>query len=213
MFIRKRGVDKGGRRWKQKELSLKLSRRLTRRNGQSCRYIRPFTFAPDMYVYCSHQRRLLDVINGLPARPLYISDEFLPVSEAEICSPDGKETSIKSIHHVINKANILFLKEIGDGHRGLGGQVGHKPYPYVPKLFTKSVKLYMPLYTLTGQMQCGETRRVVDVLNSEPRFLVLTNVEISPLAGKSESGISFIAVNKEQILSLSELEDNKSWSS
>lgn len=154
------------------------------------------------YVYCSHQRRLLDVLNGIPSRPQDISGEFLPVSKAEIRSLDGKETSVKSAN--INKANILFLKEIGDGHRGLGGQVGHKPYPYVPKPFTKSVKLYMPLYTLTGQMHCGEMRRVVDVLNSELRFLALTNVEISPLAGKSESGISFIAVNKEQTLSLAE---------
>jgi len=64
----------------------------------------------------------------------------------------------------------------------------------------------MPLYTLTGQMHCSERRRVVDVLlNSELRFLALTNVEICPVAGKSESGISFLAVNKGQILSLAEL--------
>ena len=127
------------------------------------------------------------------------SDEFLPVSEAEIRSPDGRETTTVPSAH-INKANILFLKEIGDEHRGLGGQVGPQPYPYVAKPIIKAVKLYMPLYTLSGQIQCGERRRVVDVLNSELRFLALTNVEICPLACSSESGVSFVAVNKGQII-------------
>jgi len=151
------------------------------------------------YVSCPRQRRLLDVLNGIP----FNSDEFSLVSFAQIRSPDGEEATMQTTH--INKANILFLKEIGDEHRGLGGQVGPQPYPYVAKPTTKGVKLYMPLYTLTGQIQCTERRRVVDVLNSELRFLALTNVEICPVAGKSESGISFLAVNKGQILSLAEL--------
>jgi len=44
------------------------------------------------------------------------------------------------------------------------------------------------------------------LLNSEQRFIALTNVEISPSAGKSESGVSFVAINKEQITLLEELE-------
>jgi len=152
------------------------------------------------YVSCPRQRRLLDVLNGIP----FNSDEFLAVSEAEMRPPDGTGVTVQAAH--INKANILFVKEIGDEHRGLGGQVGHKVYPYVAKPITKAVKLYMPLYTLSGQMHCRERRRVVDMLNSELRFFALTNVEICPLAGSSESGVSFVAVNKGQILSLAELE-------
>ena len=155
------------------------------------------------YVYCSRRRRLLDVLNGIPKLAPSDSDEFLAVSFAQIRSPDGKGAAVKSAH--INKANILFLKEVGDEHRGLGSEAGNKVYPYVAKATTKAVKLYMPLYTLTGQIQCGERRRVVDVLNSELRFFALTNVEIRPVAGSSESGVGFIAVNKGQILSLAEL--------
>ena len=152
------------------------------------------------YVYCPRQRRLLDLLNGIP----FNSDEFLTVSFPLICTPDGTEVAVQSAH--INKANILFLKEIGDEHSGLGSQVGPQPYPYVAKSTNKAVKLYMPLYTLTGQIQCTERRRVVDVLlNSDLRFFALTNVDICPLAGKSESGINFLAVNKGQILSLAEL--------
>jgi len=153
------------------------------------------------YVSCPSQRRLLDLLNGIP----FNSDEFLLVSEADIRTPDGTEAAVQSAH--INKANILFLKEIGDEHRGLGSEAGHKVYPYMAKSTTKAVKLYMPLYTLTGQIQCTERKRVVDVLlNAELRFFALTNVDICPLAGgSSESGIGFIAVNKRQILSLAEL--------
>ena len=153
------------------------------------------------YVYCPCQQRLLDALNGIPIRASF-NYKFLPVSEAEIRYPDGKEETVQSVH--INKANILFVREVEDGQtQGLGGQVGHKVYPYVPKP-SVAVKLCMPLYTMTGQMHCTERRRVADVLNSEQRFIALTNVEICPLAGKSESGVSFVAVNKEQILSLAE---------
>jgi len=151
------------------------------------------------YVSCPSQRRLLDLLNGIP----FNSDEFLAVSFAQMRFPDGTEAAVQSAH--INKANILFLKETGDEHRGLGGQVGPQPYPHVAKPFDKGVKLYMPFYTLAGQIQCTERKRVVDVLNSELRFFALTNVEICPLAGGSESGVSFVAVNKGQVLSLAEL--------
>jgi len=129
-------------------------------------------------------------------------EEFIPVSDVKVRSLDGTETTLPSGY--INKANLLFVREIEAGEtRGLGGQAGHKPYPFVPKWFTV-VKVYIPSYTLTGQIHYPKGSRVVDVLNSELRFLPLTNVEISPSAGSSES-VSFIAVNKEQILSLEEL--------
>lgn len=44
-----------------------------------------------------------------------------------------------------------------------------------------------------------------DMLNSETRFLPLTNVAIRPAEGESESGVSFVAVNKEQIIVMQEL--------
>jgi len=153
-------------------------------------------------VYCPRQQRLLDMLNGIPTTAS-INDEFMPVSEAEIHYPDGTEAAVPSVH--INKANILFIREVEDGQaQGLGGKVGHKPYPYLPKPITKAVKLQMPLYTLAGQIRCSERTQVSDVLNSEDRFLALTDVEICPLPGSSESGVSFLAVNKGQILSLAE---------
>ena len=153
---------------------------------------------------CCHQRRLLDFLNGVSVGGLRTNKEFLPVSEVEMKSLlDGSEVKVQSAYS--NKANILFVREIESGQtRGLGGQVGHKPYPFVGKSSTV-VRLYLPSYTLTGQMHCAKGERVWDVLNSELRFLPLANVEIYSSAGSSESGVSFIAVNKGQILCLEEV--------
>lgn len=150
------------------------------------------------------QGRLLDFLNGVSVGGSRINKEFLPVSEVEMKSLlDGSDMTVQSAY--LNKANILFVRAIEGGQTmGLGDQVGHKLYPFVGKSST-AVRLYLPSFTLTGQMHCAKGKRVWDVLNSELRFLPLTNVEIYPSAGSSESGVSFIAVNKSQVLSLEEL--------
>ena len=150
-------------------------------------------------VYCPSQRRLLDVLNGVAGESP--AKEFLPVTEAEMHFPDGRE----AVATYINKADILFVRDIEGQTRGLGGKAGHKPYPFVAKSSTR-IRLYMPSYTLTGKMHYPKGKSISDVLNSELRFIPLTNVEISPSAGNSESGVDFIAVNKRAILSLEEVE-------
>jgi len=158
------------------------------------------------YVYLPRQQRVLDMLNGIPEPSLPIG-QFLFLYEVEMCFPDGKKSTVKSV--CINKANILFIREVeGSQTRGLGSEVEHKPHPFFPKSST-AVRLYMPLYTLDGLMYCSERRRVTDVLNSELRFLALTNVEICPPIDSSESEVSFLAVNKRQIILLEELESSK----
>ena len=149
--------------------------------------------------YCPHER-LLDFLNGVL---MAANEEFIPLSDVEVRSPDGGQATLPSAY--VNKANILFVREIEDGEtRGLGGQAGHKLYPFVPK-WSAAVKVYMTFYTLNGKIHYPKGSRVVDVLNSQMRFLPLTDVEISRSAGSCELAASFIAVNKEQILSLEEL--------
>lgn len=156
------------------------------------------------YVYCPRQRRLLDVLNGVTAREPRANEEFLPVREAKMYSPDGRVTTVQPAY--INKANILFVRDLEDGQtRRLGGQAGHKPYPFVPKSST-AVRLYMPSYALSGQMHCAKGKGISGVLNSETRFIPLTDVDICPSTGSGELGVSFIAVNKGQILALEEVE-------
>jgi len=149
--------------------------------------------------YCPHER-LLDFLNGvlMPA-----NEEFITLSNVKVRSPDGSEATLPSAY--INKANILFVREIeANETRGLGGQAGHKLYPFVPKGST-SVKISMPFYNLSGQVHYAKGEHVYNVLNSGIRFLAMTDVEICPSAGSSESAVSFIAINKRHVLSLEEM--------
>jgi len=158
----------------------------------------------DGYIDVLPKQRLLDILNGVLRGALRTKGGFLQVSQAELCSSDGTKVTLQSAY--INRANILFAREIEDGQtQGLGGEVGHKLYPFVSKS-PAAVRLYMPLYTLTGQMHCAKGQRPSDVLNTGERFLALTNVQISPARSTDESVVNFVAVNRQQIICLEEAE-------
>lgn len=160
------------------------------------------------YIYCPQGRRLLDHLNDVFPGTVPEYKNFLSVTEVQMYSV-RKQTETVSFA-CINKANILFVRESQDGQtRGLGGKLGPKPYPYAPKS-PVAVKLYLPFYTLTGNMHCVKGERISDVLNLALKFLPLTNVEICPSVGGSESGVGFLAVNREQIILLEELEPSQS---
>ncbi len=155
------------------------------------------------YAYYPHQQRLLDLLNGVSVGALESRAEFLPLSEVTVHSPGGGEEAVPI--SFVNKANIHLVRALDEDRvRGHAGKTGHKPYPFIEKL-SIAVALHLPSYTLTAQMHCAKGERVWDVLNIGPRFLPLTNVEICPSTGSSESGVSFVAVNKGQILSLEEV--------
>lgn len=156
------------------------------------------------YIDVPPHRRLLDVLNGIPLGELRVDEEFLPVSEARISSLDGgSEVTVQNAY--LNRAKILFVKEVGgEETRGLGDEVAPEQYPFVDKL-SAPIRLLTPLFTLTGRMYCAKNQRLRDVLNWTPRFLPLTDVNICPAGGESESGVSFVAVNKEQIIFAQEL--------
>ena len=167
--------------------------------------VKIYTVAPVCtgYIDVPLRRRLLDVLNGVPLGELHVDEEFLLVSEARISSLDGSEVTVQNAY--LNKAKILFVKEVGgEETKGLGGEVVPRQYPFVDKLSTP-IKLLMPFFTLTGRMYYAKNQRLRDVLNWTPRFLPLTNVDICPAEGESESGVSFGAVNKDQIIFIQEL--------
>jgi len=157
------------------------------------------------YIDVPPRRRLLDVLNGVPLGELRIDEEFLPVNEARIGSlGGGSEVTIQNAY--INKAKILFVKEVGcEKTKGLGSETAPRQYPYDVVKQSKPVKLITPLFSLTGHMYYVENQDLRDVLNRTPRFLPLTDVNICPAGGEDESGMSFVAVNKEQIIFMQEL--------
>jgi len=159
------------------------------------------------HVYCLPGRRLLDQLNDVFPGTASEAKEFLSVTGGEMYALRGEKKTVEFA--CLNKANILFVRESEDGQaRGFGGNPGHMRYPYVKKS-PVAVKLYLPFYVLTGHMHCAEGQRVSDVVNLPLRFFPITDVEINPSVGISESGVSFIAVNKSQIILLEEVKLEK----
>jgi len=159
------------------------------------------------YISIPPRRRLLDVLNGISLSELRVEEGFLLVTEARIGSLDGgSEVTAQSVY--LNKAKILFLKEVyGEENKGLGEEVARRQYPYVDKLYGP-VKLLTTLFTLTGRMHYAKNQSPWDLLNLAPRFLPLTDVNIYPAGGENGGNgtwVSFVAVNKEQIIFAQEL--------
>lgn len=150
------------------------------------------------YVYCSQERRLLDQLNDVFPGTVPGNTPFLSIREPRIYSLDGGEEVLQFA--CLNKASILFVREFEVGEP----RPRPKGYPYVTKSAI-SVRLYLPFYTLTGQMHVTRGERASDVLNQPLQFLPLTNVVVSPSVGRGES-LGFIAVNKNQLILLEEIE-------
>ena len=154
------------------------------------------------FIYLPYEERLLDLLNGVRGRGPESPGRFLTLSNLTIHEADGKQERLATAY--INKA-IIQLAAIWDSNsgRGIGAKAGYKPYPFVEKL-SVPVKLHLPGYSLTGSMHCASGERAWHVLDERLMFLPLTNVEVHPLANGAWSKVPFVAVNREQILSLQE---------
>jgi len=152
-------------------------------------------------VYCLPGRRLLDQLNNVFPNSTSEDHEFLPVKKGEICALRGETKTAEFV--CLNKTNTLFVRESVDGQTRRSG-IDNCRYPYVKKSAI-AVKLYIPFYVLTGNMHFAEGQRSSDVLNLSLNFFALTDVEICPAAGNIVSEVSFLAVNKRQVLLLEEV--------
>jgi len=154
------------------------------------------------FIY-SYGERLSDVLNSLSPRR-EDRGRFVELHNVTIQHPDGREERLATSY--INKAAIqLVTTTEGDLAKGIGGQVGAKPYPFVEKL-PVSVRLQVPAYTIMGNLHCVSRGMTWHALEEKPMFMPLTNVSICQSDNSNWWRLSFAAVNRDQILSLIELE-------
>lgn len=154
------------------------------------------------FIHSPYEERLVDVLSGVSVRRPESRARFLELSDVTIYHADGKEERLPTAH--VNKATIQLAATLDtDSGRGLGAKVGPKPYPFVEKI-SVPVRLQTPAYAVTGNMHRASYQSVWHVLEESPMFLPLTNVEICALVNDISSKVPFVAVNKEQILSLQE---------
>lgn len=146
------------------------------------------------YVHCPY-RRLLDLLNDVSL--LTISDsneEYLRVQEAKIDSLNRRETTEVAS---ISKHDILFVKPIG-----------HDGIPLVPKQ-SKRVRLHLTSYILTGQIHYHRGRHWRNALDSVFSFFPITNVEITLGISGIKHEAPYLAVNKEHVSSVEEIDSVK----
>ena len=146
--------------------------------------------------------RLLDELNGRSQIGPENRDRFLMLTDVDIWHVDGTEEKTAVVH--INKENAEMAGTTNiDSGRGIGAKVGSKPYPFTDKVPVK-VRIEMPGYTVIGNMYRISHQQIEHVLKERTAFLPLTDIEVVSTKYNKLWALSFLAVNKEKILSLHE---------
>lgn len=154
--------------------------------------------------YRLEEQRLLDALNrGFVARALRMAGDFMPLTAVEAYLPNGRKTSLASIH--VQKASILFV-----GEKGCGPQetvAGIREYRKTQLLRNKTymgAELHVPPYVLEGCVYVETWGELPEAVETDTRFLPLTRVKIRPVLSGGESTSGFVAVNKNKILYITE---------
>ena len=148
--------------------------------------------------YRLDRQRLLDALNqGFAPKGSSIGRDFMPLTQAEVYSPDGSKASKATAF--VGKVNILFVGEKNGGQGNSSADKRDQSGPLWKEKKPVGTEVYVSSYTLVGNMHTGMWQELLEILDSEERFLPLTNVRISPGLATGDSEFSFVAINKAQI--------------
>jgi hypothetical protein len=146
--------------------------------------------------------RLLDELNGRITPGPESREKFLRLTDVTIQHMDGRQEKTGLVH--VNRENIqIAATSSANTRRGIGGKPDPKPYPFAEKV-PVPVKIMMLGYEITGNMYRLNYQKVENVLIEKTTFIPLTDAKVSALVSDKQWDIPFLAVNKEQILSLYE---------
>jgi hypothetical protein len=149
-----------------------------------------------------YRQRLLDILNGIFVRQSGQQGRFIELSEVTIHTADGKGERLANAY--LNKCTVqLATTPDVDLSRGIGGKAGPKFSPFQDKVRVP-VRLSTPAYQVIGNMYRINHQNTWHVLEDRPMFLPVTEAEIRVLTNDECAKVTFVAVNKEQILFLQE---------
>ncbi len=154
--------------------------------------------------YRLEEQRLLDTLNrGFVARALRMAGDFMPLADVEAYAPNGRKTRLASIH--INKASILFVGEKGGDPQATtpGGRETRKTHLLRIKT-PLGTEISVPPYVLEGNVYVESWGELPEAIETDARFLPLTDVRVSPVLTGGEPTFGFVAVNREKILYITE---------
>jgi len=151
--------------------------------------------------YRLEEQRLLDALNrGFIARALRMAGDFMPLTDVELYSQGGKRMRLPSIH--VHKSNILFVGERRLGPEAAGSRETGRPQLSRAKT-PLGAEIHVPPYVLEGNIYVETWGELPEAIETDCRFLPLTDVKVRPMLAGAESGFGFVAVNREKILYVS----------
>ena len=156
---------------------------------------------------CDFSQRLIDALNeGVKAETRSRIRDFLPLSDVTITDLKGGTTTVPRLH--ISKNNIIFVAQAMSITPG-------KPlttYPFREKLpvtiMAYAAGAAATPYRMNGCIYIDTWGQITDTLETEDRFMPLTQAEIDPAMPGNRSHFDFVALNKERIVSICEMPGN-----
>ena len=154
-------------------------------------------------VHCDFSQRLIDALNeGVRLETRSRIRDFLPLSDVTVTDFKGGTTAVPRLH--IAKNNIIFVAQASSAAPG-------KPlttYPFKEKL-PVTIAAYATgaaarPYRINGCIYIDTWGQITDTLETEERFIPLTQAEIDPAMPGNRFQFDFVALNKERIVSIGE---------
>ena len=170
-----------------------------------CTYVEVFAERQKYRGYTIHaiSERFLDILNiGSSVNKSELTDDFLPLTEVEIYDYDDNKLDATA-NCLLSKQNILVVAECKMTY---GEQPPSKPFRYT--LFQRKrpigVNILIQDLTILGQVYVRQSDFSITALEIDGIFLPVTNASLSSRSSSSHSEFDFLAVNKNQIISISE---------
>jgi len=155
-------------------------------------------------VRCDFSQRLIDALNeGVKAESRSRIRDFLPLSDVTVTDLNGGTTTAPRLH--ISKNNIIFVAQT----RSIMPGKPLSSYPFREKLPVTIIAYAAGAaarpYRMNGCIYVDTWGQITDTLETEERFMALTQAEIYPAMPGNRCQFDFVALNKERIISIGEV--------
>jgi hypothetical protein len=171
-----------------------------------CTYVLVYTDTNMFRGYMTHaiSERFLDILNrdSMVNKP-NINNAFLPLTEVEIYDRDGRKENVAATC-LLNKNNTLIVAEPRITY---GELPPAKPFRFT--LFQRKKPVWVNIQvqdlSVVGQVYINQSESSIKALEMDQTFLPVTSATLTSKLNSSHSEFDFLAVNKNQIISVSEL--------
>jgi hypothetical protein len=157
---------------------------------------------------CNISQRLIDALNeGVRESPLSKMVDFLLLQDVTMTDIGGHQKKFNQIY--VAKNNIIFIAQVSSEVKGR--KLSAYPYrhkqPVGVTIYTAQIyqaQVYASPYVLKGQIYVETWGQVADTIESNDRFLPLTDVEVDTVLPGGGKHFDFVAINKERMISICE---------